>query len=137
MNATNRRYTSAIQRSERDRAETTAFLLGIMLLVSVSTLTAAYGQRFPSDGTGGPGSSSRMPDMPRVPDSPTPHIRLFTPESHVPFRSPDLGSAYAPLSPSIGPGSSSLGPEAGPDASRRRPDTDQDSSDGAERRRGR
>lgn len=44
----------------------------------------------------------------------------MTPESYVPPRSPDLGSAYFPLSPSIGPGSSRLGPAAGPDASRRK-----------------
>lgn len=46
--------------------------------------------------------------------------REKTPESYIPFRSPDLGSAYFPLSPSIGPGSSRLGPAAGPEASRRR-----------------
>jgi membrane fusion protein, multidrug efflux system len=46
--------------------------------------------------------------------------RAMTPESHIPARSPDLGSAHSPLSPSIGPGSSRLGPAAGPDASRHR-----------------
>jgi membrane fusion protein, multidrug efflux system len=45
--------------------------------------------------------------------------REMTPESYVPPRSPDLGTAYSPLSPSIGPGSSRLGPAAGPDASPR------------------
>jgi membrane fusion protein (multidrug efflux system) len=34
-------------------------------------------------------------------------------ESHVPPRSPDLGSGRFPLAPSIGPGSGLLGPEAG------------------------
>jgi len=41
-------------------------------------------------------------------------------EPTTPMRSPDMGSAFGPLSPSIGPGSSNLGPAAGPDASRRR-----------------
>src|SRR6478752_1777073 len=35
------------------------------------------------------------------------------PASHVPSRSPDLGSPTSPLSPSIGPGSGLLGPESG------------------------
>jgi len=42
-------------------------------------------------------------------------------DSHVPSRSPDLGSAYYPLSPSIGPGSQRVGPEAGPFSSPREP----------------
>lgn len=42
-------------------------------------------------------------------------------ESYVPRSSPDLGSAYYPLSPSIGPGSQRLGPEAGPSSSPREP----------------
>jgi len=42
------------------------------------------------------------------------------PSSFVPRRSPDLGSATAPLTPSIGPGSGSLGPEAGRSPSRLR-----------------
>jgi len=42
-------------------------------------------------------------------------------ESHVPPRSPDLGSTYFPLAPAIGPGSHGLGPEAGPPASKRDP----------------
>ncbi len=46
--------------------------------------------------------------------------REMAPESNVPPRSPDLGSAYFPLSPAIGPGSSRLGPAAGPHGSRRR-----------------
>ncbi|HEX6949456.1 MAG TPA: efflux RND transporter periplasmic adaptor subunit [Nitrospira sp.] len=47
--------------------------------------------------------------------------RQVEPESHVPPRSPDLGSTYFPLTPAIGPGSHGLGPEAGPPASRRDP----------------
>ncbi len=46
--------------------------------------------------------------------------RDFTPEPHVPPRSPDLGTPTAPLTPSIGPGSESLGPEAGSSPSRLR-----------------
>lgn len=38
----------------------------------------------------------------------------FSPsKSHIPPRSPDLGSPTFPLSPSIGPGSGLLGPESG------------------------
>ena len=112
-------------------------MLGVMLLTSVGTLTATYGQRFPSDDTEDRGHFSRTPTMPRVPDSPRLHVRPFTPESHVPPRSPDLGSAYSPLSPSIGPGSDSLGPAAGPGASRHSPDMEQGRRDGAESRRSR
>lgn len=39
--------------------------------------------------------------------------RFSPPDSHIPARSPDLGSATLPLSPSIGPGSGLLGPESG------------------------
>lgn len=42
------------------------------------------------------------------------------PESHIPPRSPDLGSPTFPLSPSIGPGSGLLGPESGPGPARLR-----------------
>lgn len=54
--------------------------------------------------TPGPDSTKRVP----------PH-RDFgaAPDSHVPSRSPDLGSPSFPLAPSIGPGSGLLGPEAG------------------------
>lgn len=109
-------------------------MLGIVLIISVGMLTAAYGQRFPSDDTGDTGHSLRTPNMPRVPDSSignaSPRARYFTPESHVPSRSPDLGSAFSPLSPSIGPGSGLLGPGAGPGASRRSPDAERDRHDG-------
>ena len=43
------------------------------------------------------------------------------PQSYIPPRSPDLGSAYFPLSPGIGPGSQRLGPEAGLPPSPREP----------------
>jgi hypothetical protein len=39
--------------------------------------------------------------------------RFSPPDSYIPPRSPDLGSATSPLSPSIGPGSGLLGPESG------------------------
>lgn len=42
------------------------------------------------------------------------------PESHIPPRSPDLGSPTSPLSPSIGPRSGLLGPESGPGPARLR-----------------
>jgi hypothetical protein len=60
--------------------------------------------------------------MSRIPDRPSSGLRHrdqnFTPESHVPSRSPDLGESYFPLSPSIGPGSGLLGPESGRGPSR-------------------
>lgn len=48
----------------------------------------------------------------------------FLPESHVPPRSPDLGSPTFPLTPSIGPGSGLLGPEGGRSPSRLRSGSD-------------
>ena len=66
------------------------------------------------------GSSGAM----RKPEGPEPGHRReerdFTPESHVPPRSPDLGVPFSPLSPSIGPGSGLLGPEAGRNPARLR-----------------
>jgi hypothetical protein len=99
--------------------ETRVSILGFVLLLSVVMPAAsAHGQGRLSDDTSDRTHSPRVPGTPRVPDSS--RAREFTPDSHVPSRSPDLGSAFFPLSPSIGPGSGSLGPEAGPDASRRR-----------------
>ncbi len=46
------------------------------------------------------------------------------PESHIPPRSPDLGSPTSPLSPSIGPGSGLLGPEGGRAPTRLRSDAE-------------
>ena len=66
-----------------------------------------------SDTVNTPNSHSRSRD-PNGPRS--------LPESHIPPRSPDLGSPTFPLSPSIGPGSGLLGPDAGPGPSRLRSD---------------
>jgi hypothetical protein len=66
-------------------------------------------------GTRGTPNSQSRSGAPRVPSS--------LPESHIPPRSPDLGSPTFPLSPSIGPGSGLLGPEAGRAPSRLRSDT--------------
>jgi hypothetical protein len=115
------------------RANKRASMLGAVLVISMGMLTTAHGQRFPSDETGDTGYSLRTPNMPRVPDSSienaSPRARHFTPESHVPSRSPDLGSAFFPLAPSIGPGSGLLGLGAGPGASRRSPDAERDRHD--------
>jgi membrane fusion protein (multidrug efflux system) len=54
-----------------------------------------------------------------LPGTPRRSEPSLEPESHVPASSPDLGSAFSPLSPAIGPGTHGLGPEAGPAASRR------------------
>ncbi len=71
--------------------------------------------------------SSDVPGLTHPSGSPgggrRPEARDVTPESHVPPRSPDLGSPTAPLSPSIGPGSGLLGPEAGRGPSRLRSGT--------------
>jgi hypothetical protein len=92
-------------------------VLGVALMISAVMAAAANGQRL-SDESRDSMYTPRSPGLSGVPDSS--RTREFTPESHVPYRSPDLGSAYFPLSPSIGPGSGSLGPAAGPDASQRR-----------------
>ncbi len=67
----------------------------------------------------------------RIPERPGSDLRQrehdFTPESHVPPRSPDLGLPYFPLSPSIGPGSGLLGPEAGRGPARLRSGSERDS----------
>lgn len=73
-------------------------------------------------GAAGHRGPSEAPGMKHTPGSPGRGLprgeRDFTPESHIPPRSPDLGSPTFPLSPSIGPGSDLLGPEAGPGPSR-------------------
>jgi hypothetical protein len=106
--------------------------LGVALIIIVITAAAANGQGL-SDERRDSIYSPRSPGLSGVPDSS--RTREFTPESHVPCRSPDLGSAYFPLSPSIGPGSGSLGPAAGPDASQRRSSMETDTERARERRR--
>src|SRR5688500_2631341 len=88
-------------------------------MISVVMAAAANGQRLTSNDSSELLHAPQSSGLSRVHDPTRARVRDFTPESHVPYRSPDLGSAYSPLSPSIGPGSSSLGPAAGPDASRR------------------
>ncbi len=54
-------------------------------------------------------------------DSRAQESREFSPQSHVPPRSPDLGLPTSPLSPSTsGPGSGLLGLESGPGPAQRR-----------------
>ena len=64
-----------------------------------------------------PRSPSTLSDVDRLADKllEGPHRpeRHTEPESYVPSRSPDLGSAYCPLSPAIGPGFQRLGPAVG------------------------
>jgi membrane fusion protein (multidrug efflux system) len=78
----------------------------------------------------GQNGSSEVSDMTHTRRSPRGGLRQeerdFTPESHVPPRSPDLGSATSPLTPSIGPGSGLLGPESGRGPSRLRSSTGTD-----------
>lgn len=103
----------------------------------VTLTAAAYGQSSQPDRTD---PLSRMGDRGMAHDSDISSTdslrnRTFTPESHVPQRSPDLGSAFFPLSPSIGPGSGSLGPGAGPNASRRTLNAERDRNHGGDGRR--
>jgi hypothetical protein len=103
------------------------YVFGVVLLVSAAIVTAvAHSELLQSDETSEIRRTPRMSDLPHRSDPLNEGVRGFTPESHVPLRSPDLGSAYFPLSPSIGPGSSSLGPAAGPGASRRPSDMEGD-----------
>ncbi len=96
------------------------YAYAVVLLASVAFLTAvAHSELRQSDETSETRQTPRALGLPHRVDPLNDGVRGFTPESHVPSRSPDLGFAYFPLSPSIGPGSSSLGPAAGPDASRR------------------
>src|SRR3982750_415763 len=97
-----------------------ASILVLAVMIGIVMASAASGQRL-SDDNRDSLSTPRSSGQSGVPEPSRPRVREFTPESHVPYRSPDLGSAYFPLSPAIGPGSSGLGPAAGPDASRRRP----------------
>lgn len=93
---------------------------------NVVTKDPSFGDQFAMDQPGGLTERSRESatkefGLPQRDDRPLGSFRQERdriPESTIPPRSPDLGSAYSPLSPSIGPGSSRLGPEAGPNASR-------------------
>lgn len=78
-------------------------------VVSYGQTSSLYGNRGknptePSDTRGALNPHSGSRTLP-VPDA--------SPDSHIPPRSPDLGSPTFPLSPSIGPGSGLLGPESG------------------------
>jgi hypothetical protein len=103
------------------------YVFGVVLLINVAILAvAAYSELLQSDEASETRHSPRASDPPHRVAPSNEGMRGFTPESHVPLRSPDLGSAYFPLSPSIGPGSSSLGPAAGPGASGRASDMEGD-----------
>lgn len=110
-------------REKKGWAMKTIFLGLIFLLSPLAESAVLYGQSSDSYGnhrttpTEPPGStgfsnvhngshSSRVPGL--------------LPDSHIPPRSPDLGSPTFPLSPSIGPGAGLLGPESGPGPARLR-----------------
>lgn len=100
-------------------------MLSTFLLISVVSCSGiAHAQSLGSDSTRH-ATPSGASGMTRAPGSSwegwlNHGARDFTPESHVPPRSPDLGRVTAPLSPSIGPGSGLIGPEAGSGPSRLR-----------------
>jgi hypothetical protein len=106
------------------------YVFGVVLLINVAILAVVvHSELLQSDETREASETRRTPRPSDPPHRVAPSnegMRGFTPESHVPLRSPDLGSSYFPLSPSIGPGSSSLGPAAGPDASRRGSNTERE-----------
>jgi hypothetical protein len=87
---------------------------GIFFSLIMTTING-YTQRLDSGPTDRAGRIET--DLLSIPKSSSPGARhrepSFTPDSHIPPRSPDLGQPYFPLSPSIGPGSGLLGPEAG------------------------
>lgn len=102
----------------------------VLLISLVSCSAIAHAQSFELDGTHHT-TSSEASGMTRASGSSwegwlTHGARDFTPESHVPPQSPDLGAPTSPLSPSIGPGSGLLGPEAGSGPIRFRSDEERD-----------
>lgn len=105
--------------------------LSTVLLISLVSCSAiAHAQSFGLDSTHQT-TSSEASGMTRASRSSwegwlTHGARDFTPESHVPSQSLDLGAATSPRSPSIGPGSGLLGPEAGRGPARIRSDEDRD-----------
>lgn len=95
---------------------------GVILIAWIMLTTIAQAQSRGLEGR----QQARPFDGPaaaRTPDSLS-RPSFAPPESHVPPRSPDLGSATSPLSPSIGPGSGLLGPESGRGPMRLRSDTE-------------
>ena len=106
----------------------------IVLVAGMLLAPAANGQLL--EGRQGYGGSSLTPealDLLKLQQHLSPP--LSRPGSYVPPGSPDLGSAFSPLTPSIEPGSESLGPEAGPGASRRQLTPRSDDKDGGRRLR--
>ncbi len=106
--------------------------MGLSILTVITLLMipiAVHAQRLGSDTTDRTGRLDT--GVTRVPEKPRNDLRHreqdFTPESHIPPRSPDLGRPYFPLSPSIGPGAGLLGPEAGRGPSRLRSGAERDS----------
>ncbi|WHZ27885.1 MAG: hypothetical protein OJF51_002682 [Nitrospira sp.] len=99
-------------------------LLGSML----AAILLAYGAVVYGQGPDLYGHRRTNPaGSPDIMDSPNAHggsgtsrVPSALPDSHIPPRSPDLGSPTFPLSPSIGPGSGLLGPESGPGPARLR-----------------
>ncbi|MDC8450056.1 MAG: hypothetical protein LV473_17105 [Nitrospira sp.] len=120
--------TVASRREEAiDREKGTAMkdvVLGSILIVSLLADGAAvYGQDpdlYGNRRTNPAGS----PDITSIPNahsgSRASSAPSALPGSHIPPRSPDLGSPTFPLSPSIGPGSGLLGLESGPGPARLR-----------------
>jgi len=101
-------------------------LLGSMLTMILLLYGAAvYGQDPDLYGNRrtNPAGSPDVTDIPNAHSGWRPsYVPSALPDSHIPPRSPDLGSPAFPLAPSIGPGSGLLGPESGPGPARLRSD---------------
>lgn len=108
----------------------------VVLMVGILLAPTTYGQLL--EGRQGYGGSSLTPEALDLPGLQQ-HLEppLSRPGSSVPPRSPDLESAFSPLTPSIWPGSGSLDPEAGPGALRRQPTPRSDEGNGGQRLRSR
>lgn len=100
------------------------FILGsILTLFLLASSAVLYGQTsdLQSDRLTNPTSPSDTKGRSNAHNgSRTLQVPGALPESHIPPRSPDLGSPTFPLSPSIGPRSGLLGPESGPGPARLR-----------------
>ena len=111
-------------------------LTGSIMLIALVVLTALAQAQSRGSESRHQAQPSDMPGTMRSPGSLS-EPRFSPPDSHIPPRSPDLGSATSPLSPSIGPGSGLLGPESGRGPTRLRSGTETGRGEAATGRGGR
>ena len=111
-------------------------LTGSIMLIALVVLTALAQAQSRSSESRHQAQPSDVPGTMRSPGSLN-EPRFSPPDSHIPPRSPDLGSATSPLSPSIGAGSGLLGPESGRGPTRLRSGTEPGRGEAATGRGGR